>query len=264
MRIEPLQLFSGNAFAQRMLSKAVRSLNRMRGIGTGGSARTSGEKALPRLTKRIGETPAIIFDIGANKGQFLDMMRGHFETDKASFHVFEPSAKTFATLSERFAGATNVVLEQQGMGDVSGTQTLYLDREGSELASLTKRNIGYLGHSMDLQELVRITTVDEYCLHRHIERIDLLKIDVEGHELEVLKGAHRMLKEQRVRVVTFEFGGCNIDTRTNLKDFFDLFSEHGMLLHRLTPRGYLCPLKRYRVHEEQYECTIYVALRAGD
>ncbi|MFG0257606.1 MAG: FkbM family methyltransferase [Phycisphaerales bacterium JB043] len=259
MRIEPLRPFCGNAPAQYLLRKAVRSLNRLRGIGTGGGPRSSGERVLPRLVRRMDRSPAVVFDVGANRGQFLDMMLARLDTDRVRFHVFEPSAATFELLRARHEATPNTTLNQLGMGASSGTMTLFLDSEGSELASLTRRDIGYLGHSMDIQERVEITTVDEYCAAQAIERIDLLKLDVEGHELDVLRGGEGMLSEGRVAMIAFEFGGCNIDTHTNLKDYHDLLGAHSMRLYRLTPTGYLHPLDRYRVYEEQYESTIYIA-----
>ncbi|MHC4975106.1 MAG: FkbM family methyltransferase [Planctomycetota bacterium] len=259
MRIEPLRPFCGNAPAQYLLLKAVRSLNRLRGIGTGGGPRTSGERVLPKLVRGLNRSPAVVFDVGANRGQFLDMMLERLAASDVMFHVFEPSGATFERLRQRHERTPNTTLNKLGLGASSGTMTLYLDSEGSELASLTRRNIGYLGHSMDMQERVEITTLDEYCAERSIERIDLLKLDVEGHELDVLHGAHGMLSAGRVSLVEFEFGGCNVDTHTNLKDYYDLLTEHSMRLHRLTPTGYLHPLERYRVYEEQYESSLYVA-----
>lgn len=53
---------------------------------------------------------------------------------------------------------------------------------------------------------------------------------VEGHELDVLAGAEEALKS--VQLVQFEFGGCNIDTRTYFQDFFYFFQQHGFAIHR--------------------------------
>lgn len=63
-------------------------------------------------------------------------------------------------------------------------------------------------------------TVDDYCRESHVEHIHLLKIDVEGHELDVLHGATEMFQRKAIDVVTFEFGGCNIDTHTFFQNFF--------------------------------------------
>jgi hypothetical protein len=58
---------------------------------------------------------------------------------------------------------------------------------------------------------VPAATADLYCERNGIEEIDLLKVDVEGAEFQVLVGARRLLKERRVRCVTFEFGQTTFD-----------------------------------------------------
>ena len=69
-----------------------------------------------------------------------------------------------------------------------------------------------------------------------MEDIDLLKLDVEGHELEVLRGGVRMFAQRRVKMVSFEFGGCNIDSRTYFRDFYYFFQENGLQdIFRMVP-----------------------------
>ena len=59
---------------------------------------------------------------------------------------------------------------------------------------------------------VEVQTGDAYCTRHRIERIDLLKIDVEGAEHLVLRGFERMLHERRIEVIQFEYGLANIYT----------------------------------------------------
>ena len=63
-----------------------------------------------------------------------------------------------------------------------------------------------------------------------------------------------------VDMVSFEFGGCNIDTRTFFKDFWYFFSEIEFSLFRITPSGYLFPLKSYQETYEQFRTMNFVAL----
>jgi hypothetical protein len=94
-----------------------------------------------------------------------------------------------------------------------------------------------------------------------VGRIDLLKIDVEGHELEVLRGAESLFAGRGVRMVTFEFGGCDIDSRTFFQDFWYFFRERGMgRLFRITPSGYLAPIRHYREADEQFRTTNFLVL----
>jgi FkbM family methyltransferase len=59
------------------------------------------------------------------------------------------------------------------------------------LASLYDRQLDYFGIDYSKSETVKLSTLDDYCEKNSIDRIDFLKMDVEGHELKVLKGAER-------------------------------------------------------------------------
>ena len=82
---------------------------------------------------------------------------------------------------------------------------------------------------------------------------------MEGHELDVLRGATEMLREGKVSLVSFEFGGCNIDTRTFLQDFWYFFESYGMsMMGRITPTGFVQPLGKYSELYEQFTTTNYL------
>jgi hypothetical protein len=101
-------------------------------------------------------------------------------------------------------------------------------------------------------------TLDDVCAEECIAHIDLLKIDTEGHELAVLRGARRMIDSGSIDAIQFEFGGCAIDARTYLRDFFRLLGERYQI-HRVTPRG-LLPVD-YSEREEVFVSSNFLALR---
>ena len=74
-----------------------------------------------------------------------------------------------------------------------------------------------------MKHLVSLDTVDRYCEAHGVSRIDLLKCDVEGRELDVFHGVSRIFAAGLIGMATFEFGGGNIDTRTYFQDFLYLF-----------------------------------------
>jgi hypothetical protein len=125
---------------------------------------------------------------------------------------------------------------------------------GSGLASLTDRRLNHLSINMDVKETVQVTTIDAAVPK---VSIDILKIDIEGHELNALKGALETLK--RVRVVQFEFGGANIDTRTFFQDFFYFFQKQNFTIYRITPLG-IVKIRKYNERMERFITTNYVAV----
>ena len=80
-------------------------------------------------------------------------------------------------------------------------------------------------------------TGSDYLIDNNIETIDFLKIDVEGHDLNVLEGFDQYLKN--VRIIQFEYGVFNVDSKGLLVDFYYLLSGFGFILGRLYPNKVL-------------------------
>ncbi len=256
--MRPLAAVFGNAWGQFFLERSALLTQHLQGIGSGGNVCSSGEAAVLSKLKAASQHPLCIFDVGANKGQFLTLACNAFGTREFHLHAFEPSAFTYTELCRAAAHYQRVTLNNSALGSHAGEADLFYDAPGSAQASLTKRDLSRFGVEVRLSEKVRTETLDAYCSDRQIERIDLLKIDVEGHELDVLRGGEGMFDKNAIRMVTFEFGGCNIDTRTFLRDFFYFFSRHKMRIARITPSGYFRELPSYREVFEQFRTTNFV------
>jgi hypothetical protein len=68
-----------------------------------------------------------------------------------------------------------------------------------------------------------------------------------------------MFDRSQIAMVSFEFGGCNIDSRTFVRDFFHFFSARHMQLARVTAFGGLHPIRRYEEALERFRTTCFVA-----
>ncbi len=269
LAIEFLNLSSkltGNKLAQRFLEYNVIVAQYLMGIGSGSSPESSGEKVIvAKLKQRVHlNLPLCIFDVGANKGQFLQMIRTGLKDIPAYIHAFEPSAFTYEILRESVGHLPNIYLNNFGLGKCSGETELFYDEAASGLASLSKRRLDHLKIDFKLSEKIRIETLDDYCSKLSISRLDLLKLDVEGHEMDVLEGGAGMFENRCVKMVSFEFGGCNIDSRTFFQDFFYFFKKYEMSnIFRLTPSGYLAPIHRYQELYEQFRTTNFLVFPDG-
>jgi FkbM family methyltransferase len=255
---------SGNARVQKLLERNVALSQYLMGIGAGSSTGSSGEHAIiGRLGQTgLGHQPLCIFDVGANKGQFLGLIERGMQGSSFHVHAFEPGRSAFQILHEDFGDHPGVTLNRAGLGNQSGEADLFYDQPGSVLASLSRRELDHFGIAFKYSEKVAIDTLDEYCSRKQIGRIDLLKLDVEGHELDVLQGGKRMFAERRVGMATFEFGGCNIDSRTYLRDFHHFFRDHGMnAIYRIAPSGALVLMGPYREAHEQFGTTNFLVMQ---
>lgn len=261
---QPVRLISKRiartGWGQSILERIIVSAQLLQGIGCGADVFSSGEASV--LARLKGSTDShqtlCVFDVGANKGQFLALACGSLLGREFTIHSFEPGRKTWKQLCQNSRQHRNAVLNNFGLGREPAELELFYDVEGSGLASLTRRKLDFIGLNMNLSEKVQISTIDHYCDAHQINHIDLLKIDVEGHEFDVLKGGEKMFSKSAIEMVTFEFGGCNIDTRTFFKDFFYFFEDYKMQIARITPSGYLCELHTYKEVFEQFRTTNFM------
>ena len=251
----------GHYTIQKILEKKVQSLLYLEGIGSGVTPSSSGEKNVLNLVKSLSK-PYCILDVGANKGQYTNMVYNEFYNLAFEIHSFEPSKFTFEILKESVPKDDKIKLNNCGLSRNISEETLYYNEKSSGLASLTKRRLDHLNIRFDKTEKIRLTTVDHYCSENGIKHIHLLKIDVEGHELDVLNGASQMLTNTAIDIITFEFGGCNIDTRSFFQDYFYFFKEYNMKIYRITPSGYFFPIEEYKEHYEQFRTTNFVVTKA--
>ena len=220
------------------------------------NARTSGERLVIRIGVE-GKPAPVVFDVGANEGQWLAELLAC--CPGARVHAFEPHASLAARVASKYP---SVSVNNLALADEPGTLHLYdySSHAGSQHATLLEGVIDGIHQGSAQRVQVPVGSIDEYCMQRGIDRIDLLKIDVEGFELKVLQGAKRMLAEQRIDVIQFEFNEMNVVSRTFLNDFSScLQASHR--LYRLLPHG-LLPL-RTAGHwtNEQFVYQNVVALR---
>lgn len=231
----------------------------LRGMGVGGGAGVaqSGETfALDYVAKRLSHEPMLtIFDVGANVGDYARMVLDRIPNVK--LHAFEPSSTCAAQLRDRTADPR---CECHGFGfsDHDGEAELHGNAAGSTLSSLHKRRLDHFGIHFNRSEPISLRRIDGFCAEQGIERLHLLKLDVEGHELAALRGSERMLAEGRIDIIQFEFGGTNIDSRTYFQDFWYLLKDFA--IHRILRNG-LARISAYRESEEMFMAQNFLAVR---
>lgn len=229
----------------------------IQGIGTGSSIGLSGErKYLQRLKQRVQNSVCI--DAGGHHGEYAALLTETF--GQVPIHIFEPSRTNQKILRERFRDCSNVVVNPEGLSDRCDEVTLFSTDPGSAIGSLYARRLDHFGETMTATEGITTTTLDVYCEKANIKKIGLLKLDIEGHELAALHGAEGLLAKRQISVIQFEFGGCNIDSRTFFQDFWYLLAARGFLMHRLLPSGQLHRIAGYKEIHEQFRTTNFVAL----
>ena len=230
-------------------------MKHLQGKGKGGETVSIEVKfALSMLSKFEIPYP-VIFDVGANEGLYTRALLD--QCPSAKVIAFEPSSTSLARLSDRFMGDSRVSICPLALGSKMESRTLYSDQAGSGLASLTKRRLEHFKIDFKYEEQIAVTTLDMWARSNSMQP-QFIKIDVEGHELEVLQGGTDTLKS--VKLIQFEFGGCNIDTRTYFQDFWYFFQDRGFNLYRISPSG-PSRIEHYSEEDEYFSTTNYLAVR---
>ena len=200
--------------------------------------------------------PKIAIDIGGNIGKYsAELFK---RSSNLSIFIFEPSSHNIKILKSKFDNFKNIEIIPCALGDEVGSGTLYSDIPGSGLSSLTKRDLSHLKIKFNNSEDVNVIRFDEYWINElNRSYIDIVKIDVEGHELSVLKGFGEAIGF--VGILQFEFGGCNIDTRTYFRDIWTFLNKYNFRIFRVTPIG-LQRIDFYQEIDENFTTTNFIAV----
>jgi FkbM family methyltransferase len=209
------------------------------------------EKAIAYAAKKLSnKSEFLVVDVGANLGQYATLA-SEVVGPRAIIYSFEPSKETFSRLQASTSSIESVRPVNLGLGEKEEILTLYSSKPASVMASL------YAREDSGRREEIQISTLDKFCEKENINEIDFLKIDIEGHELFVLKGARRMLSEKKIRFIQFEFGDFHLDSRTFFRDFYSLLAAD-YTLSRVVSDG-LVPIKEYSPELEVFATANYVA-----
>lgn len=147
--------------------------------------------------RQLGPAPAVFFDVGANVGQTVDAIGEHF--GEVEVHAFEPAPAAFARLQARHGTRARTHLVNAAVGAAPGV--LRMQARGASTANRVVDDPA----AQDVVEVPAISG-DAYIAERSIDRVGYLKIDAEGHDLEVLRGFQASLAAQRIDFVEVEAG----------------------------------------------------------
>jgi FkbM family methyltransferase len=190
------------------------------------------------MRARVESDRPMVFDVGANYGQTIANLRKVFA--RPVIHAFEPGRDTFVELRHRTAGIPDLHLNNVALGPRAESRT-FLDNEDDQMSSLLEPSVDAWGE-IKARYPVQVLTVDDYCAGHGIDRIDILKTDTQGFDLQVLEGAQRMMAARAVHLVYMEIifsdmykgsprfdatYGFLADRGFKLVTFYDFYRQHG-------------------------------------
>ncbi len=145
---------------------------------------------------------AVIFDVGANIGYYAVQFA---QVSGGSVYAFEPGSYQFNMLKRNLDlnKSSGVIPEKKIVSDSLGNKRIYFSGISNTGASSLVKETGSF-------EDVTSVTLDVYCREHDINSIDLIKIDVEGYEMSVLRGLKEMIGQQRVKHLFIEIHDENL------------------------------------------------------
>lgn len=239
-------------FINNIIEKIIYILFKLTGIGWGGARTVSREV---RYVKSIIKNGSVFVDCGGNIGNYSNEIIKNFKDPE--IHIFEPSRKNVDILLKRFSN-NKIKINNVALSNKSSESILFSNESGSGLSSLTKRKLDHLDIEFNIEEKIKVIPFKDYWNESiNSEFIDLFKIDVEGHEMDVLNGIGERISN--IRLIQFEFGGCNIDTRSFFQDFWYFFNNYNFKIFRITPIG-LIEINQYKEIYESFITTNFLCL----
>lgn len=218
------------------------------GILTSGDLEKTGERyVIDKILSKYLKDESILFDAGANIGEYSLELVKFFPN--ANVYSFEPNPRPFTKLNEISSEKINKF--NIGLGEENKETNMY-SHTNMQLSTLGTMYEDALVPLFNIDEpiekiKVNISTIDSFCAEKNIDKVNYLKIDVEGHEIKVLSGAKKMISKNMIDIIQFEFNNFNVYSRTFLKDFYDLLKNFNF--YRVTNKT-LIPLRGYHTKNE--------------
>lgn len=217
------------------------------GYGTACNPMSSGE--IHAINKAFaGKPPGVVFDVGSYHGEFIQMCIPHYPGN--IYHSFEPDPVAYQNLINQHLPG-NIMYNNIAISISDGQEILYNHQDDSGLSSLYKRDFP----EFTKEQSVVTMRLSSYFKKMNLTQIDYLKLDIEGMEFLVLKDSIELIQKKLIKNIQFEFGGCNIDSRTYMNDFYQLLLPY-YNIYRIHPEG-LVLLNEYSYLYEVFQPVNY-------
>jgi FkbM family methyltransferase len=203
------------------------------------------EAAERRLVTTRVKPGMTVFDVGANLGDYSILM-SRLVREAGRVFAFEPASSTAAKLAKRVAehGCGNVTVIQKAVYSENKPLEFHEFPEAfsvwNSLGTPQMNDPADPSKRVPLEktETVQGLRLDDFCREQKIDKIDFLKLDVEGAESDAMKGATELLKRKAIRVIQFEISRAMLDgMNRRANEVFEILEASGYECHKIQPDG---------------------------
>jgi FkbM family methyltransferase len=222
----------------------------------------NGEERVIQVASQYFKDTFIALDIGANKGEWTLLLIDR--RPDARVLCFEIVPQTAEKLSSTFASFPAIDVFEHGLSNQSANIEVFWNRTASNTSSISPRpeHDQFKDAAIEIVPC-RVERGDDVILNLNLQRIDLMKVDVEGHEVEVIKGFSNTLMDEKLRpsIIQFEYGATYLPGRHNLYEVYELLTPHGYTIGRIYPKG--VEFKPYEFADDHFRMGNYIAVAAN-
>jgi len=191
------------------------------------------ERLETEVVKNLIKPGDIFFDVGANTG-YYSLLASELVASGGFVHAFEPASITYEILhtNTRLNGLKNILLNRLAVSDKPGEAELLINTQSGLTSMGNTRRGEFIG-----VEKVQVITLDEYVKDNQITRVDFLKLDIEGFEGHVLRGAKRLMHEQKDMVILIELAEKNYrPLNLSVNEVMDWVRKQGYEIWEIDPQ----------------------------
>tara|TARA_Y100000768_G_scaffold230487_1_gene174041 strand:+ start:3472 stop:4263 length:792 start_codon:yes stop_codon:yes gene_type:complete len=183
--------------------------------------------------------PVLSFDVGGNIGNYSELILNETSSKVIIFEPLDFVIDEARNRLQKFEDRVEFI--NKGVGAISEQKEINFNPDSTEHASFSKsvNQIDYL--SNESKALINIVSLDDFCLDNDITHIDFIKIDTEGFELEVLKGAKKVISDIKPKYIQIEnnwhqlFMGSSIFQISKLLKDYEVYMLNKNNLKKIDP-----------------------------
>ena len=203
-----------------------------KGFKNYGNFKETGEE---NFIEMISDEVKVCFDIGANIGNYSLML---LHKTNAKVYAFEPMEKPFDELRKiKDQYKDRFFIEMIALGNEEGIKKIYAANDKSEKASLEKNldKLSFIDQNNLKNFNISIKKLDSLNFFNKNSKVDFLKIDVEGHEYEVLQGAKSFIEFNSPKFIQIEINWHQLFKKINLFEFSVILKDYDIF--KILPFG---------------------------
>ena len=201
------------------------------------------DRALFAAMRRLIRAGDVVFDVGAHVGE-ISVPAARLCGAQGKVYAFEPAEGSCARFVENTAlnGCENIFLQRTAVGEHTGTVTMNVFPAAYSAWSSRGEPVYAGADGVPVSKSTRVdvpcTTLDEFCAAQQIARIHFLKVDVEGYERDVFRGAARLLKERKIDFICFEISQIPLKgAGRTAREVFETLEATGYAAYRFEERN---------------------------